>query len=611
MRKKTGIFLSVWLCISMLLLLLVSTPVHAAETNTVTLNFIGASVDGGKVVVDVVEGCKAKITLCTKDAWDGYKDCSISGNGMQVDLLENEYYLKVGISLEASSIEELPGMPSISSSDIRVYINETSYNIDSNSYIKLDPNEFSGNLNIKVEYEPAPPKPAYPDDIQITASCDGVGMEISLNGEKIGKESKKIQGTGKGYASGEIYNLIQIQLAFGDGNIGTVTVNGKSVNLPEGTSDSVEFAAAPASTYTIEVTKSSTVTKIKRTIVWESDNANNTSLKEDELLKHGSVEIIGIKDEDGNPVELKDIHQSTSHGYGSIVPGSEITFRVTPEYGYQLDSITINGQSLTPLEDTSTYTYTMPDTNVHICGIFTKKEDQTELNTDKVKNALIQLAENEITSGNSRLMIKDAQLTPQQQEAFEKAAGDYRIVGYFDIKLAQILYKNSTTNMWVNNIAALKNPAKVSLQLGTDLEVESNDLIVIHENSDGTYEVIPASFDSATKTVMFQTKGFSNYAVAYKKSDTTTEDSTKETTTENTTEAPSKTTTKDTTEAPSKTTTKDTTEAPSKTTTKDTTEATKEAVTASPKTGDDMNLSVLCILMLVSGMGCLYAGKKR
>lgn len=585
MRKKTGIFLSVWLCISMLLLLLVSTPVHAAETNMVTLNFIGASVDGGKAVVDVVEGCKAKMTLCTKR--DDYKDCSISGSGMQVDLLENEYYLKVGI--EASSIEELPGMPSISSSDIRVYINETSYNIDSNSYIKLDPNEFSGNLNIKVEYEPAPPKPAYPDDIQITASCDGVGMDISLNGEEIGKESKEIQGTGKGYASGEIYNLIQIQLAFGDGNIGTVTVNGKPINLPEGTEDRVEFTVAPASAYKIEVTKRLTV--MKRVIIWESDNANNTSLKENELLKHGSIAIIGIKDADGTPVELKDIDQSASHGFGSIVPGSEITLRITPEYGYQLDSITINGQSLTPSADTSIYTYTMPDANVHICGIFTKKEDQTELKTDKVKNALVQLAENEITSGNSRLTIKDAVLTQQQQEAFEKAAGDYQIVGYFDIKLAQILYKNSAADLWVNDIAALKNPAKVSLQLGTNLEVEGNDLIVIHENSDGTYEVIPASFDSATKTVMFQTKGFSNYAVAYKKSETTTEDSTKETTTESTTEDPSKTTTKDTTEA--------------------TTEATKDAVTASPKTGDDMNLSVLCILMLVSGMGCLYAGKKR
>lgn len=585
MRKKTGIFLSVWLCISMLLLLLVSTPVHAAETNMVTLNFIGASVDGGKAVVDVVEGCKAKMTLCTKR--DDYKDCSISGSGMQVDLLENEYYLKVGI--EASSIEELPGMPSISSSDIRVYINETSYNIDSNSYIKLDPNEFSGNLNIKVEYEPAPPKPAYPDDIQITASCDGVGMDISLNGEGIGKESKEIQGTGKGYASGEIYNLIQIQLAFGDGNIGTVTVNGKPINLPEGTEDRVEFTVAPASAYKIEVTKRLTV--MKRVIVWESDNANNTSLKENELLKHGSIAIIGIKDADGTPVELKDIDQSASHGYGRIVPGSEITLRVAPEYGYQLDSITINGQSLTPSADTSTYTYTMPDANVHIYGIFTKTEDQTELKTDKVKKALIQLAENEITSGNSRLMIKDAVLTQQQQDAFEKAAGDYQIAGYFDIKLAQILYKNSAANLWVNDIAALKNPAKVSLQLGADLEVEGNDLIVIHENSDGTYEVIPASFDSATKTVMFQTQGFSNYAVAYKKSETTTEDSTKETTTESTTEDPSKTTTKDTTEA--------------------TTEATKDAVTASPKTGDDLNLPVLCVLMLVSGMGCLYARKKR
>ena len=297
----------------------------------VTLNFIGASIDDGKAMVNIDEGCKAKITLCTKDSDSDYKDCSISGNGMSLDLLEKYYYLKVDIIFNTPSIEYLP---SISSSDIRFYINEKSYNINSNPYIKLDPYEFSGDLNIRAVYEPGSSKPGYPDDIQITGTYDGFGMEIRLNGEKIGRESKEILGTGKGYASGEIYNLIGIQLAFGDGNIGTVTVNGMQVNLPEGTKDSVEFAAAPASAYTIEVTKSSAVTKTKRSIVWESDNANNTSLKEDELLKHGSVEIIGIKDEDGNPVELKDINQNASHGYGLIVPGSEITFRVTPEYGY-------------------------------------------------------------------------------------------------------------------------------------------------------------------------------------------------------------------------------------------------------------------------------------
>lgn len=80
----------------------------------------------------------------------------------------------------------------------------------------------------------------------------------------------------------------------------------------------------------------------------------------------------------------------------------------------------------------------MPDENVHISSIFTKAEDQVELKTDKVKKALIQLAENEITSGNNRLTIKDAVLTQQQLEAFKKAAGDYHITGYFDIKLAQI-----------------------------------------------------------------------------------------------------------------------------------------------------------------------------
>lgn len=94
---------------------------------------------------------------------------------------------------------------------------------------------------------------------------------------------------------------------------------------------------------------------------------------------------------------------------------------------------------------------------------------------------MIQLAENEITSGNNRLTIKDAVLTQQQLEAFKKAAGDYHITGYFDIKLAQILYKNTVANLWVNNIETLKKPAKVSLQIEADWEPANSELAVIHE----------------------------------------------------------------------------------------------------------------------------------
>ena len=629
MRKKLGIFLSLWLCISMILLPFASTQVSAAETNMATLNFIGASIENGKAIFVIEDDCKVRLTLCTRDiVMDSYTSCSIDKNNMQVDLEDKDYYLKAAIVLDESSMDDLLG---VSTEGFRLYINDRSYDISQNSYIKLDTNEFSGDLNIKITRETPPsPNPNYPDNIQIMGTYDGFGMEIYLNSEKIGAESNQIQGTGKGYASGEIYNLLRIQLAFGDGDIGTVTVNGKAITLPEGTKDTVEFVVAPASEYVIEVTKKPTI--MPRVIIWDRDKAYNTSLKDDELLKNGTIEILEIKNPDGTSIGLDGVKQDTNYGWASVIPGSEIILRAVPEYGYQLGLITINGQSLTPLADASTFSYTMPDENVHISGIFTKAEDQVELKTDKVKKALIQLAENEITSGNSRLTIKDAVLTQQQLEAFKKAAGDYQIAGYFDIKLAQILYKNTAANLWVNNIETLKKPAKVSLQIEADWEPANSELAVIHEKKDGTYEIIPASFDAATKMVMFQTDGFSNYAIAYKKVETTTEDQTGATT-----EAPSEDTTGDATEASTEETTEPeteittgettgiTTEDSSEGTTTDrtedgtgsttqsgdTTEVKKDDKTASPKTGDDMNLTVLYILLAVSGIGCLYTIRKR
>ncbi len=614
MRKKLGIFLSLWLCISMILLPFAGVQVSAAETNMATLNFIGASIEDGKAIFVIEDDCKVRLTLCTRDLDMGsYTNCSIDKNNMQVDLEDKDYYLQVAMVLDESSMDGLLG---VSTAGLRLYINNVSYDVSRNSYVKIDGYIFSGDLNIKITRETPPsPNPGYPDDIQIMGTYDGIGMEIYLNSEKIGVESRHIQGTGKGYASGEIYNLLRIQLAFGDGDIGTVTVNGKAITLPEGTKDTVEFTIEPASEYVIEVTKKPTI--IPRVIIWARDKAYNTSLKDDELLKNGTIEILEIKKPDGTSICLDGVKQDISYGWASVIPGSEIILRAVPEYGYQLESITINGQSLTPLADASTFSYTMPDENVHISGIFTKAEDQVELKTDKVKKALIQLAENEITSGNSRLTIKDAVLTQQQIDAFKKAAGDYQIAEYFDIKLAQILYKNTASNLWINNIETLKKSAKVSLQIEADWEPANSELAVIHEKKDGTYEIIPASFDAATQMVMFQTDGFSNYAIAYKKVETATEDQSGNTTedasgktTEEVTE-PTTETTGDTSESTTKDSTEDETDSTTQSGDGDTTEVKKDDKTASPKTGDDMNPAVLYILLAVSGMGCLYTIRKH
>ena len=114
MRKKLGIFLSLWLCISMIWLPFASTQVRAAETNMATLNFIGASIENGKATFAVDDAYKVRLTLCTRDiVMDSYTNCPINGNNMQIDLSDKEYYLKATTVLDVSSPDDLLGISSV------------------------------------------------------------------------------------------------------------------------------------------------------------------------------------------------------------------------------------------------------------------------------------------------------------------------------------------------------------------------------------------------------------------------------------------------------------------------------------------------------------------
>ena len=85
-------------------------------------------------------------------------------------------------------------------------------------------------------------------------------IEVGGTYNGFGTESANVTGTAKGYTTGSIKNKITIQLSFGDGNIGSVTINGKNMTLPDGTQDRAEFEVEPASKYTIVVTKSQNTT---------------------------------------------------------------------------------------------------------------------------------------------------------------------------------------------------------------------------------------------------------------------------------------------------------------------------------------------------------------
>lgn len=353
-------------------------------------------------------------------------------------------------------------------------------------------------------------------NIEIEGIYNGFGMEISLNGVRVGTESANVKGTAKGYATGNIKNKITIQLAFGDGNIGNVSINGMYMALPNGTTDRVEFEVEPANKYEIIVTKSNDDSNIPKTIIWDSDKTNNPSIKDNELLKNGTIEILDIQDSSGNSVGLSNVKQdlNKNNGWASIVPGSKVILRLKPDYGYQLTSITINDKKLVAGKEQSTFEYIMPDTNVHISGIFEKVDDKVNAKSDKVKNGTIELSKKEIDTGSVILSVEDINLSKKQISNFEKSANGYNISSYLDISLSQVIYKGTQESVWKNELRELNNPAKITLKLEDG--IDGNEVVIVHEKHNGTYEIIPTTYNSETNTITFSTTSFSNYAIASK-----------------------------------------------------------------------------------------------
>ncbi len=519
-RKKFLPFLGTLCLLLNLMLPVLKTSVYANDKNIATLNFVDGTVQDGKAFYeDNSKSYSSQIELVEKnnDSNETYSNINISENNMEIDLNEKNYYLKTVNKVSAENPDEILG--SIGSSYFnKLYINEKSFDITSNPYVKLDTSEFSGNLNIHLEKESSPPSTSYPDNISIKATYDGFGMEVYLNSERIGAESSKIEGIGKGYASGEINNLIRIQLAYGDGNIGSITVNGNKINIPESTKDYFEFTVKPANEYVIDVKKATNNSGVPRTIIWDSDKTNNPDLKDNELLKNGTIEILDVKDSSGNSIGLSDVKQDTknNNGWASILPGSKVILKLKPNCGYQLTSIEINDETLVAGEEESTFEYIMPDTNVHLSGIFEKVDDKVKTESKKVKEGSIILDGSEIDTGSVILSVNDVTLSEKQMSDFKEKANEYEISSYLNIHLNQVLYKGTADNVWSKELANLKNQATVTLKL--EEGVEGNEVIIIHEKHDGTYEIIPATYDTSTNTITFKTSSFSNYAVASKNS---------------------------------------------------------------------------------------------
>ena len=284
------------------------------------------------------------------------------------------------------------------------------------------------------------------------------------------------------------------------------------------------YTLSAADSYTIDITGTATE---NYNINWSNPGYTDPSTPEDVKIKNGNAKVVKVYD---NATDMNDISASipcvangcvdenTKEGFIHFEKGNVIVFEFVPEYGYQLTSVNMNGLPLDPQADVNQYVLDTADAtgNGHFSATFTKTSDAVKTYSNVVKSGVLDLSSGAINAGTGLLSVNDFEPSADQTTKFAETASGYQIANYLDLSMQQIFYKGSddSTNVWSNDLSQLAANADISLELAEG--INGNDVAVVHEKHDGTYELISSNYDATTNTISFATDGFSNYAIAYR-----------------------------------------------------------------------------------------------
>lgn len=253
------------------------------------------------------------------------------------------------------------------------------------------------------------------------------------------------------------------------------------------------------------------IDKKVNTITWAYDDVR---YGKDAYLEHGTAEIIAVN---GTPVAKLPVDPTNfatnagnkDGGHFAADPGAKITIKLTPDYGYQLSGVKLNGgATLEAQKDVSTFTFTMPDTSVHFKGIFTKSEDAVVTTGNTVKNAAIANGANATNSGNLELKVSDN--TNYNTAAATALVSDAVAAEAVDLSLNQVVSKGNGTN-WETGITEFEKPITLSLALK---DYDANYDYTVVRNHNGKLTALDTT--AINGTVAFATNQFSTYVIVKK-----------------------------------------------------------------------------------------------
>ena len=296
-----------------------------------------------------------------------------------------------------------------------------------------------------------------------------------------------------------------------DDSVDTVKVyvlnSGSGKYMIQGAGSSQENAV----TWTEKGIHSIQVDKERITITWGYDSK---TYGEDAYLEHGTARIIQINGTAPNTNDPYGNNVGDNRGGNLVVqPGATVTVELKPDYGYQLRGVSLNGISLSAAKDVSTFTFTMPNTQIHFKGIFEKAEDTVDTSAAKeVTSASISNGANAAGSGNLQLTVADStgyDMTAAQQ----KVAGAVSAQAV-ELDLNQIVAKGDGTN-WETKITEFTNP--ITLSLGINNYDANYDYVVVRDHN-GTTTALPTKVIDGKVT--FETNQFSTYVIVKKEKTT-------------------------------------------------------------------------------------------
>lgn len=239
------------------------------------------------------------------------------------------------------------------------------------------------------------------------------------------------------------------------------------------------------------------------TVTWAYDDTYG----EDGRIEHGTAEIIKINGQDVSQMTFSDFANNPGDkkgGHLEVKRGDAVTIKLIPDYGYQLSGASINGVTLAPQDEVSTFTFTMPDTNVHFKGIFTQAKDEIKT-SGKVSSASVENGANAAPSGNLRLTVEDSNADTTNARAQVENAVSAEAV---NLTLDQIVSKGDG-NSWVTPVTQFGQPVKMKLQVADYDTAAGYEVVREH---DGTLTKLPTSV-SEDGTLTFETNQFSTYFI--------------------------------------------------------------------------------------------------